>query len=468
MDDVLFTFNPQQFLNGLNLINQNLEKMFTNVDSFAKKTGSGFEKVTEATKKVGTETKKSIDQGFGKNAMNIVSALTKRFIALNILMKAYNTTMKYVPEIGKTFEIAGEIMMRNFFWPLRRLLIPMLQKLLTWTREHRGMFARWGAVVANIFRFVYDAVKSVIDILKGFTQSFMKNFEGIFGKTTGRLTDYMNIVVFKLTAVFAFLTELIKPIAEALGKIAAKIVYLFSELFKGLTAGLGEVSPLFSDLFGMLTNLLDLFGDMYSKGGLLAKIYYTLGMVLGTVIAPAVRAVAEIFDQLTESIQAAFRAYRIFQAWRKDDFSEIIKITAEQERANTASFQRTKDRWGKQLEGWKEGAEKWWGKMQESSETKTYKTAETRGKNKPFKASEPEKKSKRSLMPEIMKSSEIKKENKNITMSSNVNVAPITVNVHSATGREKVIKELNKAIKPALKEAIRDSINKGMAGVAGK
>jgi len=123
---------------------------------------------------VGTTEKSTqkISKGVSISAMSFL----KINAALSFAKMGISKLMSNIPEIGQTFKIAGDVITRNFLWPLRQQLMPYLQKFLNWVRDHRAMFVRWGAVLVNVFQVVVQGVKSAINILKPFYEAAVKLF----------------------------------------------------------------------------------------------------------------------------------------------------------------------------------------------------------------------------------------------------------------------------------------------------
>ena len=171
----------------------------------------------------------------------------------------------------------------------------------------------------------------------------------------------MNIVIFKLTVIFQYLVQLIKPVTDALGKLSATVVYLFSEMFKGLKDGIGNVGGVLGDLLIQLSELLNLITDMGGKGGVLANTFYTLGSVIGMVLAPALRLLAFSFDTIAWTIKNAIFAVKEWNAARDNSAKgnlEFFKLKKEEEKYNQAYEKRSLERGEDQWKEWKESFKK--------------------------------------------------------------------------------------------------------------
>ena len=137
-DDVQFTYDTKGFTAAMN-------QMVTKFDS-------AVTAMSSHSKTLGNVTEKNITNGFLK-AQVLFAGLSKVFSF------AVGQINKYIPEIGQTFNLVSGIVMRNFLFPLRRELVPLLQSILNWTMTHRKVFVEWGSLVANVFRAVIQVGK---------------------------------------------------------------------------------------------------------------------------------------------------------------------------------------------------------------------------------------------------------------------------------------------------------------------
>lgn len=115
--DVAFTFNPDPVLGAVKRIDDGFSKM-------AKGFGDSSAKMSNA-----------VTAGILK-AGAVVGALVGTF-------KGLGNVLKRMPEIGQVFGVAKDIFFKNFLFPIRKELLPLLQQLLDWVRDNRAMFVRW-------------------------------------------------------------------------------------------------------------------------------------------------------------------------------------------------------------------------------------------------------------------------------------------------------------------------------------
>ena len=137
-DDVAFGYDPRPFMKGLGVV----------------------------TKGLGNLTKK---------VTHVAGQITRRFLMVGVAIKAGQALMRkfsqHIPEVGRAFNIAGQVFFKNFFWPLRRMLMPMLQRMLDWVRDHRTLFVKWGTVLANIFKVIINLGKQLVSIFTTITDT---------------------------------------------------------------------------------------------------------------------------------------------------------------------------------------------------------------------------------------------------------------------------------------------------------
>lgn len=317
MDDLVFTFNSIPFLNGINKIAGGFRLLKSAATGFFEGAKQGWNDFFSKTKKDSDKTQKSMVTNFGDNANSIVGALTKRVALLGASFLSLRKIISSIPEIGRSFKIAGDILMRNLFWPLRKLLMPMLQKMLDWVRDHRAMFVRWGVHIANAFRAVVNIVKGLISLVKNFVQSFINRFEAIFGKVTKRMGDIVNIIMFKITAVTEFLIILLEPVMKRLGDLFAIAFAGAKKFFDGFMSGIGNVTVPLMDMAKSLSRLLDLFVKSDKATGSLFRTLKALGTFIGGALRITIEGFAQLIDTVVTSIQGLVEVVSMLKGARQ-------------------------------------------------------------------------------------------------------------------------------------------------------
>jgi len=257
-EGVAFTFDPQSFLNGIDKIIAGIgdmnKKVEASADTISKKMTDSFGGLRKpVTKASGTV------ESFGKKGKGIVDTLILRVSALAIGFLSIRKAMSFIPEIGRTWQIVSNIFLRNFLWPLRKLLMPILQRILNWTRNNRKMFARWGQNLANVFRVIITMAKQVWNLLKAFWEGFSKTIKRSFGDITKSIQDIFNIFIFRLSVIGIYLGMVLKPVMKVLGKIAGMVVIAFEQMIEGAKEALPDLQLAFSGLKKEFTGLLKFF-----------------------------------------------------------------------------------------------------------------------------------------------------------------------------------------------------------------
>jgi hypothetical protein len=231
-EDVSFGFDPRPFLNGLSQVQR----------------GMG-----DLTKRVGL----------------VAGQMTRRLLAVGGailgLRAGFRSMMQNIPEIGQAFKIAGDIFTKNFFWPLRQAVMPLLMKMLDWVRTHRATFVKWGAAVVSVFRMAASVVRGVYDILTKIVGSLGPSFRNLF---KGGIADFLNLMSLKLAFVMQLIVGLIEKVVSGFGKglggawdkikDIAKAIWDFAEsMLKANATGasLGTVLKTIAEIFGQIIDI---------------------------------------------------------------------------------------------------------------------------------------------------------------------------------------------------------------------
>ena len=141
-EDVDFTFDTTHFRNGIKSIAKGISDVTRNTMRMAKSVSKG---VINAAAKIGL---------------------------LKLAFRGIQAAIREMPEISKAFGIAKNIILKNFLYPVRKAIFPVLQKFLDWVRDNRAMFVKWGQILVTIFHVVSAAIGRVIEIGKGLLRTF--------------------------------------------------------------------------------------------------------------------------------------------------------------------------------------------------------------------------------------------------------------------------------------------------------
>jgi len=289
-NDVAFGFDPRPFLKGLGQVTKGLE-------------------------------------GLTKKTASIAGQMVKKFLLVGIAVKGFQKLIgevrQHAPEIGQSFSIATDIIAKNFLMPLRRFLLPILQKMLNWVRDHRTAFVRWGSVLVNVVRGAIGVVKSLYDFFVRLINIVGPAFKNIFGSS---FADFLNLLAAKFAVIAAFLGRLVEgairglathlgeivghlkeifenllsifgsgeglaKLIENIGGLISSVVELATRLFAAFTKGFADAMqgaiPALNGIVSALKEMLDGLRDWDSQTGILSKSFKALGLVLGvSIVAP--------------------------------------------------------------------------------------------------------------------------------------------------------------------------------------
>lgn len=216
-NDITFSYDIAPFVNAMNKM---VEKM------------NGFEK--SSTKSINKVKEKSLDLNKVMSKFAFIGAGIAAGVGL------IKTALNNIPEIGTSFEAAGKIITRNLLWPLRQMLIPLLQKMLNWVRDNRSMFVKWGIVIANIFKVLKTGFEIAFRIGKTFFDAFSKTVMKIFNATGMSITDFINLMLFKIAFLLLWLEIKLRPFIKFLSETINSVVTFITDLAKAIAKGFGE------------------------------------------------------------------------------------------------------------------------------------------------------------------------------------------------------------------------------------
>ena len=333
MEDVTLTFDPGTFQKGIEAINNGLDTMNKNFDKFSK----------EGTKKV---------QKVGLSAMNLVKSLAPIGIAFLGIRKA----IRQIPELGRTFSIAANIMTKQLLWPLRRELLPLLQKFLDWVRDNRSMFLRWGNAIANVFRIIKSIISGVWEFIKKFWETLSGHLETIFGRTTNSVSEMVNLILFKIASVIEFIKVMFSPLAKFFGNVMGTIIKSVKNFLSSFVEGLGDLGPELKMIVGWIKELATWLFRAFENTNLLTKAFKILGGLIGTVVGTAIRGLVEVIDSLITGLQKIPLAIDMIRGFMKGGTSGILELQKARIKIDMLDkelLKRSKDRSKRTMDAWK-------------------------------------------------------------------------------------------------------------------
>jgi hypothetical protein len=158
-----------------------------------------------SAKKVG----QAITDGINAGVKAGIASIGKIFVAFNA---AKNIFSKQMPEVGQAFSIASDIALKNFFYPIRQLILPLLNSMLKWVTNHRALFVQWGAAVANIFRTVILVAKQLWDIFKRVIDAIGNSLQKALGTHFRSFDEFLNMLSFKISAIIIWMGMVCKSL----------------------------------------------------------------------------------------------------------------------------------------------------------------------------------------------------------------------------------------------------------------
>ena len=292
-EDVDFTFDTTGFTNGVKSIAKGISDVTRNTVRMAKSVSKG---VINAAAQIGL---------------------------LKLAFRGVRSAIGQMPEIGKTFSIAKDIIMKNFLFPVRKAIFPLLQKFLDWVRDNRAMFVKWGQTLVTIFEVVSSAIGRVIEIGKGLLRTFGGFFNRVFGTQIKGLNDLLNILSFKFAVAVEFLSRLLEPIVKTIEPVVKILVDNFSKILSPIADIAGHIIDIATGLLDMNTNgnsLVTIFSDIAGFIGDAAG--WALEMVESFVkgfkpyISPVVDSVAKIAEAFKSIWNSIFSSDEKIKGWK--------------------------------------------------------------------------------------------------------------------------------------------------------
>ena len=276
--DVTFTFDEKPFQNGMRKVTRGMGSMETSAKKIARGVSAGMGRVLAK-----------------------VGALAAGFLAVRNVLRG-------MPEVGQAFGIAKGIFLKNLLFPLRREIMPLLQKMLDWVREHRTAFTRWGQILVGVFRAGMTIIRQ-----------FLKIARQVGAAIFGDLSEFerrMNLFLFKVSLAAIFIGELLRPVAVAIGEIVKLVARLSGAFLRGFIdslAGIGEPLEKIGEAFRKIAEAI--FGTDFEG---YEDFFEKLGGALGTVVVKTLEGIAAALEwiaDMIERIRTGLEAEGFQQTW---------------------------------------------------------------------------------------------------------------------------------------------------------
>jgi uncharacterized protein YukE len=116
--------------------------------------------------------------------------------------------------------------------------------MLKWVTDHRAMFVRWGAAVANVLRAVLLVAKTLWEIFKKFLDAIGNSLQKALGTHFKSFEEFLNMLSFKIAAIIIWM-----------GMLCKKLNLDFSEAFQWILEKGKEVIDFFVGLVKRLVEL---------------------------------------------------------------------------------------------------------------------------------------------------------------------------------------------------------------------
>lgn len=270
-DDLTFGFDTSFFEKGINKVTKGLEGLQTTTQSVAKGVSKGL------------------------------TAVAVKFGSVFAGVKAIQGALKNMPEIGQAFGIAKDVFLKNLLFPLRKQIFPLLQKMLDWVRDSRGMFIRWGQSIANVFKAVVSGVKTIISFIRRMSEQVAGFINNIFGTQIKNISDVFDLLTFKLATVIQFVSLILEDIGG---------------VFTGFFGGLGDVGPSLKGIIESLLEFLKIFTQANDQGDSFGGILSTLSTRFGEIVGFVVRMTDKFLEGFVPAVsQIATPLQKILDAW---------------------------------------------------------------------------------------------------------------------------------------------------------
>lgn len=307
----------------------------------------GFQKSVDQMSKAISSMETKLNKFGGTMQKSVSKGIMSATAKIGLLVKGFKSIMKNMPEIGQAFKIAGDIMSKEFFFPIRQQIMPYLQKMLDWVRDHRTLFAKWGQAVADVLKTVIDVGKALWKTLKDVVTILTDSLQKGLGTSFKSLDEFISVLQVKIAFVTLLIGDAVKamvdkiaPTFEYIIEKGAEVLGFFTDLFatwatgndtgenfmkimntlydifdkivhvigdsvssflQGLLQPLKDLSAPLDVVNNAFQRLLSLFGDGENTG--LKKVFSWLGNMVGSQLLIAFESLAVAIDTVVSGIQ---------------------------------------------------------------------------------------------------------------------------------------------------------------------
>lgn len=275
-DEAKFPFDVKGFQKAVNQMSESISSVETKLNKF------------------GGTMQKSVSKG-------IMFATAK----IGLLVKGFKSMMKNMPEIGQSFKIAGDIINKEFFFPIRQQIMPYLQKMLDWVRDHRALFAKWGQAVADVLKTVIDVGKTLWNTLKDVAEILTNSLQKGLGTSFKSLDEFISVLQVKIAFVTLLIGDVIKEMFEKISPTFEYVIEKGSEIldfFTSLASSWLSLNGNGDSLFTVLDKIYQIFD----------KIVHTVGDSLAGFFEGLISPLKNLMTPLDNIIDSFLRLLNVF------------------------------------------------------------------------------------------------------------------------------------------------------------
>ncbi|MBD3277831.1 MAG: hypothetical protein GF388_05995 [Candidatus Aegiribacteria sp.] len=139
---------------------------------------------------------KGMTRGFGR-VLRRIGAMAAGFFAIR-------GALNKMPGVMRAMSSIGDVIFKNLLWPLRKRLMPILQRIADWVTDNRDTLIRIGETIVKVFQSVWKIIKAVFKVIRAVVRSFLK-LVGLYKETTRDLGTILSMIQFKFALVANFI-----------------------------------------------------------------------------------------------------------------------------------------------------------------------------------------------------------------------------------------------------------------------
>ena len=337
-----------------------------------------------------------------KRVTAVAGEIVKKLLLVGVAIKGaqmlWNKFKEGAPEIQKAFTIASDVIFKNFFWPLRQALLPVMQRLLDWVRDHRTLFVQWGSLVVSVFKTAVMVAKGLYSALKSIVDAIAPRFKQVF---SGGFMDTMNLFLAKVAFIAAFIVDVIKSIAGNVGgiinnvldlaaavwdlvkgwlqanaqgdsfwtlvkalavdleKLVGFVVGLAKQFLGGFKDALGGVMTPLTNIAKTIGSLVDAMKRLNDRTGVFSGTLRALGAVLGEALMAALQGIQIALTAIVQGLEMLPSLIGTVAAMIRGDKAALEGFRKERQLLADADKQQWSDMFAQMGQYWKGQGQTW-------------------------------------------------------------------------------------------------------------